>query len=257
MRGVALAHINAIRKIVEARRHDPFFKRRYERNVENPPSQFSKDEFWRWMIVCMCTSVQRSGPNSRVSKFVRETPFPLRLSVCQTQKNLRQFSENVLRSRGLRFGPRISKQIENNMDWLSNGGWKLVQERFNSLANVASKSSPEQRIAEERKTARLVMGRYGGLAGFGPKQARNLWQCIGVTQYEIPLDSRVCDWVNALPSSFGIQPKKLYGSVAYYEAKMSEIQSLCLAAGVLPCEFDAAVFSAADNDPWPEDDNVF
>ena len=65
-------HIDAVRNVVAAKRHDPFFKRRHERNVENPPTRFSREEFWRFMIVCICTSVQKSGPNSRVSKFVRD-----------------------------------------------------------------------------------------------------------------------------------------------------------------------------------------
>ena len=29
------------------------------------------------------------------------------------------------------------------------------------------------------------------LAGFGPKQARNLLQGLGLTRYEIPIDSRI------------------------------------------------------------------
>ena len=134
------------------------------------------------------------------------------------------------------------------MKWLRNGGWALVETQFRMLAGFSRTASPKERVAAERNAARLVMGRNGGLAGFGPKQARNLWQCIGVTKYEIPLDSRVSDWVNALPSSFGIDPQQLYSSVPYYEAKMSEIQALCRAAKVLPCLFDAAVFSNADEE---------
>lgn len=251
-------HVHAVRIIVEAKRQDPFFKRRHERNVKNPPLHFSREEFWRQMIVCICTSVQKSGPKSRVSQFVREEPFPLRLAVCLEDENLRQLAEDVLRSRGLRFGPKLAVQIEANMGWLNDGGWATVEEQFGKLGPGAEKwTSPQQRIAAERQAARMVMGRNGGLAGVGPKQARNLWQCLGVTQYEIPLDSRVSNWLKALPGSFGIEASRLYTSVPYYEAKMSEIQALCSAAGVLPCEFDAAVFANADEEEWPEDDTVF
>jgi hypothetical protein len=251
-------HIEAVRKIVGARRQDPFFKRRQTKNVSSPSHTFNQEEFWKWMVVCICTSVQKSGPTSRVSQFVREEPFPLRFAVCAGHENLRQFAEEVLRSRRLRFGPKLAMQIEANMNWLEDGGWATVREQFDNLASFAgTATSPQQRIATERRAARMVMGRKGGLAGFGPKQARNLWQCLGVTQYEIPLDSRVSNWLNALPVSFGIEATKLYTSVPYYEAKMTEIQVLCAAADVLPCEFDAAVFSSADDEEWPEDDNVF
>jgi hypothetical protein len=88
-------------------------------------------------------------------------------------------------------------------------------------------------------------------------KARNLWQCVGVTQYEIPLDSRICSWINQVPSAFRLEPARLYSSVPYYEETMSQVQAICDAAGVLPCEFDAAVFANADTEEWPEDDDVF
>jgi hypothetical protein len=261
MRGILpphLDHVEAVRKLVDAKRQDPFFKRRHTKNVASPPRPFSPAEFWKWMVVCICTSVQKSGPNSRVSRFVREEPFPLRPEVCVENEKLRLVAAEILRNRGLRFGPKLAEEIETNMGWLKDGGWVTVEQHFDQLASFSGKTvSPERRIAAERQAARVVMGRNDGLAGFGPKQARNLWQCLGVTQYEIPLDSRVSNWLNALPCSFGIEASKLYTSVRYYETKMTEIQALCSAAGVLPCEFDAAVFSNADNEAWPENDTVF
>ena len=38
---------------------------------------------------------------------------------------------------------------------------------------------------------------------------------------------------------------------------MTHIQLVCEAAGVLPGEFDAAVFASADDEEWPENDVVF
>jgi N-glycosylase/DNA lyase len=254
---IVAANVEAARSIVAVQRATPFFQRRYHRNVQNPPQSFCKEEFWKQMIVCMCTSVQPSGPQSRLSKFVREKPFPLSLEACETKTDLRAYAETILRSRGLRFGSKIAGQIETNLAWLRNGGWRIAEDHFTLLAQLPVNSSAPHRIAAERTAARFLMGRTGGLVGFGPKQARNLWQCLGVTLYEIPLDSRICAWLNALPLPFGVKPERLYGSVPYYEATMSHIQALCHAAGIFPCEFDAAVFAAADTDEWPEDDEVF
>lgn len=128
------------------------------------------------------------------------------------------------------------------------GGWQTAQAQFEALTHLPVGSPPTGRIAAERTATRTLMSRSGGLAGFGPKQARNLWQCLGVTQYEIHPHSRICDWINAFPSSLRVNPKRLYSSVPYYEATMSHIQGVCEAAGTLPCEFDAAVFSGADAD---------
>lgn len=251
------SHVMAVRQVVDSKRHDPFFRRRHAKNVANPPQQLSMDEFWHWTVVCMCTSVQKSGPNSRVSNFVRERPFALSLSACREKRNLSTFAEQVLRIRGLRFGLRIAQQMHRNIQWLCNGGWTSVEEQFAKISKLPENTTPAARISAEREAARVIMGRNGALAGVGPKQARNVWQCIGITQYEIPLDSRICDWLNALSPSFGIVAKKLYASVPYYDAMMSNVQALCQSAGVLPCEFDAAVFANADDEEWPEQDNVF
>ena len=81
--------------------------------------------------------------------------------------------------------------------------------------------------------------------GFGPKQARNLWQWLGLTRYEIPIDSRVAKWVNGGNLSFKIDSKKL-GAGRYYELLADQIRVICVAAEVLPCVLDACIFAAAD-----------
>lgn len=184
---------------------------------------------------------------------MNEKPFPLRLSECERQKDVRSFAEEVLRRHGLRFTPTLARHMARNLQWLSDAGWKQVEEHFERVRSLSADISTEARIVAERQAANAVMGRRNGLAGIGPKQARNMWQCLGVTQYETPLDSRVCEWINALPDTFGMEARKLYASVPYHERKMDEIQALCQAAGVLPCLFDAAVFSNADAQEWAED----
>jgi len=139
----------------------------------------------------------------------------------------------------------------------NNGGWHTAQAQFSAVIHLPVGSPPSVCIAAERTASRTIMGSNGGLAGLGPKQARNFWQCLGVTQFEIPLDSRICAWINALPSSFRVSPNRLYNSLPYYEATMAHIQAICEKAEVLPCEFDAAVFASADSDEWPEEDEVF
>ncbi|MGH9436026.1 MAG: hypothetical protein ACRD06_08515, partial [Terriglobia bacterium] len=80
------------------------------------------------------------------------------------------------------------------------------------------------------------------LEGLGPKQSRNLWQWLGLTRYEIPLDSRVAAWINKnLDPPVKIDPKEL-SVPARYESVLDHVQALCDAAGVLPCLLDAAAF---------------
>jgi hypothetical protein len=243
------AHVTAIRQIVETRSSIPFCKERHKLNVENPPQRFSQNEFWSHTVACICTAVTRIGPGTSFDRFFGERPFPLRLEVCEAKADLHSWAEQTLSTNGIRFAKIRAGWFEANLSRLQNGLWTVVEDHFYKLAQ-ARFQTPElaqAKIILERNAAKTIMGEAGGLKGAGPKQARNIWQCMGVTQFEIPLDSRVCNWAQNLQPPFPIDTDKLYRSVPYYEAVMSEIQVLCQAARILPCDFDAAVFSAPED----------
>ncbi len=61
------------------------------------------------------------------------------------------------------------------------------------MATVRDLERPHKKM-HERHAAHMVDAL---LAGFGPKQARNLLQVLGLTQHEIPLDSRVAKWLKS------------------------------------------------------------
>ena len=130
----------------------------------------------------------------------------------------------------MRFVQTRANQFVGNLEWLRSGGWAKIEEHFKKLVDISGQPSAEKRIEGERSAVNLVMGRNRGFHGVGPKQARNLWQMIGATQYEIPLDSRLCAWLKERKPPFEIDGKKL-GSVRY-----------------------AAVFSNADRDAWKEEE---
>jgi len=70
---------------------------------------------------------------------------------------------------------------------------------------------------------------------------------LGLTRYEIPLDSKVVRWLNAegFPSTLSAQA---LADPNYYEFVMDAVRVLCSQAGVLPCVCDAAVFSLKERD---------
>jgi hypothetical protein len=82
------------------------------------------------------------------------------------------------------------------------------------------------------------------LAGLGPKQSRNLWQWLGLTRYEIPLDIRVTRWVNENLTT-KIDAKRLW-QLKYYESVLDNLEAICEEAELLPCELDAAAFDYED-----------
>ena len=103
--------------------------------------------------------------------------------------------------------------------------------------------------SEEREVATYI---HETFKGFGPKQSRNLLQELGLTRFEIPIDSRLADWLN----EFGF-PVELNASVLRsrrrYEIVLDEIQKLCQKANKYPCIFDAAVFALADGVAWNDE----
>jgi len=98
----------------------------------------------------------------------------------------------------------------------------------------------------ERQTAEWLAAEFQGL---GPKQSRNLLQSLGLTRYEIPIDSRITAWLNR--ERF---PVKLSGTALsdphYYAFVSDGIREIGAAVGVYPCVLDAAVFPAVDGDSW-------
>ena len=82
--------------------------------------------------------------------------------------------------------------------------------------------------------------------GFAPKQSRNLLQSLGLTRYEIPIDSRLTDWLNDVGFPVRLTATALVDD-NYYRFISNGIQTLCERSGVLPCIFDAAVFALRDS----------
>jgi thermostable 8-oxoguanine DNA glycosylase len=234
------------RNFVESRRDHAFVRGRIERNVENPPISVSIDRFWERLVGSLLTSRQRSGPGSAVARFLRSDPFLLSYDVYKSQSDPEEAAEQILKEfGGIRFNSRIADYLARNYKPLSKGLWKKTDGVLESLIN---QESP----ALERQAAEFLRENFVGL---GPKQSRNLLQGLGLTQYEIPLDSRITRWLN----DFGFPVHLSAASLAdpdYYNFVSDGVQAICGACEILPCVFDAAVFSSYD-EGWTEDNVIW
>lgn len=210
---------------------------RQERNVERGFSRFSRDAFWKEMVVCLLTTQARAGPNSAVSRFASQKPFPLRYKECRGQRNLKSFAQRTLaRFGGIRRNVTISEQIRDNFRWLEKqGGWEEV----NKVVREASKNPT---LEMETEAADFI---DRCLKGFGPKQSRNLLQSLGLTKYEIPIDSRITRWLNDFGFPVSLSATAL-ADLGYYKFVSKGIRELCDACDIYPCMLDAAIFSSFD-----------
>lgn len=223
----------------------PLVGRRLQRNVHGQRPAVDEAGFWFSMVNCLLTTQQRSGPRSTVERFIRHKPYPLSFEDCCRSKDLGKHAESTLASFGLRRAPTISSQLGRNLEWLQNEGWPIV---FDAIAEIGRRST----MGEERAAAAVLAE---DLHGIGPKQSRNLLQSLGLTRYEIPIDSRISDWLHNFGFPVHISAAAL-SDPSYYNLVSDGFQNLCRRADVFPCLMDAAIFASYDP-PWAADDVVW
>ena len=218
-----------------------FLKNRRERNVKKKNIEINKNIIIQNLMMCLLTSQQRSGPNSVVGKFLSLKPFPITSELIAESENIELLIKQILQKNGLkRYINKISAFFAENIEKIELDNWNLIS-RLNYLNNNQSKET-------ERELADFL---NDWLKGFGPKQSRNFLQALGLTKYELPIDSRIASWLNdfGFPVSLTSSPLSDKG---YYHFVSDGIQELCLKAKIYPCELDAVIFSSFDNDEWTE-----
>jgi hypothetical protein len=235
--------VKQIRDFVSKYSHDPFVKLRERRNITDRKPIITKDNFWQVMVSCLLTTQQRSGPESPIKALLDIRPFPFSYSECCSRQNLRSFvSRTLSQAEGIRRFNKIADEVHTNFYKLESKSWEPTLEICNELR---SNSNP----LLERQASHYIDDE---LKGFGPKQSRNLLQWLGLTRYEIPIDSRITKWLN----QFGF-PIRLSASALsdknYYDFISDGIQALCAETGIYPCILDAAIFTSYDKGGWTEE----
>jgi hypothetical protein len=224
-----------IQEVVERCRENSFFRERLNYNVDGTITPELNESFWFELVMALLSSQQRGTPESPVELFRLREPFPLTL---ESYEALKDEEVDAILSH-FRFHQKITKQLRANHDWLfrKSDGWSLIAPQLQGLLTQRNQTAHHSHKTLERRVSRLAANH---LEGIGPKQSRNLLQSIGLTRYEIPLDSRVVGW---LRENLGWQVCMEGLSIdETYEELLDRVQASCEAAGVLPTVFDAAAF---------------
>lgn len=239
--------IAKVKEFFDRHSANAFVKMRLATNMKDDKPAVTKELFWEVMISCLLTTQQRSGPGSSVTRFISTSPYPLRLDLCLGQADLDLFVTKILSDfGGLRRTTTIGREAKVNLTYLEGGGW---QDTAGVLEKVRLDRCPET----ERDAARFIDDHY---QGFGPKQSRNLLQGLGLSPFEIPIDSRITKWLN----EFGFPVKLTANALSdrnYFEFVSDGFQRLAEACDIAPCVLDAAIFSSFDGDGWTEENVVW
>lgn len=246
--------IEKVNQLIIKNRDQSFYQKRLLKNVRKQGVISDQEGIWKSIIVCLLTSQQNSSAESPISKFSRQKPFPLDLATCISKsENLEKFISNELKHfGGIRFYDRIAYLLTKNYEYLQRSNWVLFEE-VNTILTQNFISS-EVQIKAERECAGKIQE---NLKGFGPKQSRNVLQMLGLTMYEIPIDSRITRWLNdelAFPITVSVTPLQ---DVNFYNFVSDAIHSLCEKTNVKPCMFDAAVFVEGDKGEWTLENSIY
>ena len=250
------AEVSNVREIIDEQENNPFVQKRRDQNVVVAEINITAEQFWNAHLAALLTSQQRSGPESYVSQFLKEEIYSVSLDKCRDIENISEYvSEALEEYGGIRYYNNIGEACERNFKRLDGGGWDELWNELEKLIERREREPRDSDYAMEREVATYLSEGFAG-EGFhrvGPKQARNLIQSLGLTRFEIPLDSRITKWLNTnldLPyqvSGAGLNNRE------YYHFISDIVQESCSAADVLPCIFDAAVFSSYDSN-WTQSD---
>ena len=231
-----------------------FVNKRQSRNVDGEIPVRNREIFWRTMAMCLLSTQQRSGPGSSINHFLQTDPFVISLEQCDRQLEVEQFIfDELSKFEGIRFRPKIAKQMKDNYNFLCTSGWFTIEDYAKRLEIQRKlKQSPDHYILE-RQAAAYINKTF---KGFGPKQSRNFWQSLGLSRYEFLLDSRMINWLRSMTFPVPISSQAL-GEEEYYCFVSDYLREWCVQAGVLPCILDAAIFCSFDNEEWTEDTLVW
>jgi len=192
--------IQRVKQLVRRYNHHEILYLRRRVNIGGDRPAIRIERFWHALTLALLTTQQRSGPGSAVKTFLSRKPYPLAYRQCQRARDVKEHVANAIREHGgIRRVDTIAENLASNRAVLLEGEWRRAMAVLKDLET-------HRGYWPERKAARYFAATYKGL---GPKQSRNLLQFIGLTRYEIPLDSRVAKWLNNFGYPLQISPRSL------------------------------------------------
>ena len=69
---------------------------RYKANVKRIDVVVSKERFWKKLVGCLLTTQQRSGPDSKISRFINDDGELFSISFCLRHTDLAEMSTRTI-----------------------------------------------------------------------------------------------------------------------------------------------------------------
>jgi hypothetical protein len=224
------------REFVDANINNQPVKDRRKRNVARKGINLSKVNLWKSFVSCQVTTQQRSGPGTPVSRFMQSNSLALKYQACRRAKGVEGLLEREFAAAGLWRTAIMASNLASILAMLEAGEWKGLLRQLRTLKSNTTRG-------KEVKVAQYLQSRkYPGL---GPKQSRNFIQRVGLSRYEIPLDSRILKKLKEFGCSFVPRATALSDETVYRFVQ-SGLQQIAESLEMYPCVLDACIFSGFD-----------
>lgn len=212
-----------------------FVIERKQKNILRQEIDLSKESLWNIHIGCQITTQQRSGKNSKVEEFMNSNNPILNYSSCLKALDKKKFFEDELSNNSIWRAKIISKNLSSIISKLETGEWEILLQNLETILINPTKE-------KERKVANYIKENFKGI---GLKQSRNYIQWLGLSKFEIPIDSRTTKTIkklgfNFVPNSKGLSDENVYLII------QKGLQYIANELKIYPCILDACIFVSAN-----------
>lgn len=216
-------------------RHEKVLERR-DRNIKRKGIDLSKNFLWHVFVGCQVTTQQRSGPDTQVGRFMNSKSPALNYRSCIRAHSLIGMLEQEFSTAGLRRSPTMASNLATIHENLEGGEWNTLLQHLKTLERNTTQS-------KELKVAQYLSSKL--YPGLGPKQSRNFIQWIGLSRFEVPIDSRVLTKLKEFGCTFAPKQSAL-SDESVYRFVQSGIQQIAASLDIYPCILDACIFYSFD-----------
>lgn len=213
----------------------PFVANRIIKNINRKGIILNKDIILKNMFICLFTPQHGSDQDKRLSSFFNKEPFVLTEKYLLNKFNIENEVLQVLKSHGITPSEKVINSFVRNYFYLLQSNWEIITKLKNCAQGNYTKSQ-ERDLADNIDTM---------FKGFGSIQSRRFLQTLGLTKYEIPINSKTIEWLKNFGFPISFSPIALQDK-SFYHFISDGIQLLCEKATIYPCVFDAAIYSFYD-----------
>lgn len=225
------ADIKKITDFVNQKSNIPHVTNRIDRNVNSQGLLINRDTILQSLFYSLLMPNQKNSVNSQITAFFKNIQFSMQYLSIINLPDIKAHIFETSKKHGITLD--INKEPEyfaDNFKLLESSNWTLLDMLIKKLCQKEAKKA-EREIADYVDTM---------FKGFGAVEARIFLQYLGLTKYEIPIDSVVSDWLN----DFGFPVRLSVTALQdrnYYHFVSDGIQLLCNKANVYPCVLEAAI----------------